>query len=358
MGILRNEINVQQRLADILNVELYPCKEDFSLTMIRLHVLQLFYSQNGLMTSEKFYDAMKRYPQVKHIPYRTIKETTKLFVDESWIPKDRFVDFFRVLKPDPDNVREVLSLKPIGGMDIKDIIRTTPYLLSTPYKSIQNILTLLKNFGFPEETIKKCFSVLTLNPRTVRDRLNGINSRKEFMTMKYHPNILKLICYQIKANTRLSQFHLVDKKCISLSVLTGREANFLRYISNDGDKYDWRTCVLFLSKTFNEDRNDVKREISKHPYWLYIPISDMKQTIDTLMHAKFELQDIYSNIHIILYSGELILNRINKLNETQQINGSDPKSLQLKLVLYQIEAEFHFTGDGVWEDREINVSLD
>lgn len=33
-----------------------------------------------------------------------------------------------------------------------------------------------------------------------------------------------------------------------------------------------------------------------------------------------------------------------------------PKSVQLKLVLYHIESEFHFTGDGVWLDRKSNAA--
>lgn len=59
---------------------------------------------------------------------------------------------------------------------------------------------------------------------------------------------------------------------------------------------------MFLANTFEKDVQNVKCEMRRHPYWLNIPISDMKQTIDMLQHSGFGLEDIYSNIHIVLYS--------------------------------------------------------
>lgn len=51
------------------------------------------------------------------------------------------------------------------------------------------------------------------------------------------------------------------------------------------------------------DAEIVKEEISRHPYWLYIPFVEMKQTIDMLKRARFQLDDIRENIHIVLYPG-------------------------------------------------------
>lgn len=63
-----------------------------------------------------------------------------------------------------------------------------------------------------------------------------------------------------------------------------------------------------------------------------------------------------------MYFRELVLNRLKALKETVQIDGHYMKdmthSMQLRLVLYKIESEFHFTGDGVWVDRKPNVDLD
>lgn len=46
------------------------------------------------------------------------------------------------------------------------------------------------------------------------------------------------------------------------------------------------------------------------------------------------------------------------LKQTQLVNGQNmeglPKSVQLKMVLYYIESEFKFSGDGVWVDRKSN----
>ncbi len=69
------------------------------------------------------------------------------------------------------------------------------------------------------------------------------------------------------------------------------------------DRHIPRDCVLFLSKNLQMDAEIVKEEISRHPYWLYIPFVEMKQTIDMLKRARFQLDDIRENIHIVLYPG-------------------------------------------------------
>lgn len=51
---------------------------------------------------------------------------------------------------------------------------------------------------------------------------------------------------------------------------------------------------------------------------------------------------------------------MKKLSETEQFEGhcwTDlSKALQLKLTLYHIEAEYHFSGDGVWLERKSNLT--
>lgn len=55
------------------------------------------------------------------------------------------------------------------------------------------------------------------------------------------------------------------------------------------------------------------------------------------------------------YFREVIFNRLRKLNETELFEGINtknlPYSVQLQLVLYLIEVDFHFTGNGVWVER-------
>lgn len=54
---------------------------------------------------------------------------------------------------------------------------------------------------------------------------------------------------------------------------------------------------------------------------------------------------------------EVIVNRLNKFSsESEQFEGYSwaalPKSVQLKLILYDIEVATHFSGEGVWLDRK------
>lgn len=71
----------------------------------------------------------------------------------------------------------------------------------------------------------------------------------------------------------------------------------------ENDKNLPRDCVLFLANALKLESHEVRKEMSRHAYWLNIPIADMKQTIEMLKHEGFALKDIAANIHIVLYSG-------------------------------------------------------
>jgi hypothetical protein len=76
-----------------------------------------------------------------------------------------------------------------------------------------------------------------------------------------------------------------------------------RFTRDGSDKYVYGECTMFLADTFKVKRKEIRDEFRRHPNHLFIPISDMKQTIDSLRRAGFDLKDIYPNIHLVLYSG-------------------------------------------------------
>lgn len=229
MGIIENEINLQQRLADILNVTLHhPCKIDVPLKRIREHILRMFYEQNKLMTAEEFDEAIEHYPNVGHIPYRSIKEMTELLVDQIQMPKETFKDNLFVFHSDPDNVRKLLTMKPIGGVEMKDILRTMPTLMLTSYKNVNKTMSLIKKFGITEKSITKCFRVLKVDSQIVEEQLEDLSSRKELQAMTFHPDYLKLTLNTLRTQARLDYLNQIDKKCVSVHVLTTSPKIFLK----------------------------------------------------------------------------------------------------------------------------------
>lgn len=227
-GLIGSEINLQQRLADYLDVQLHPCEDGASLTAIRMHFLRLFCLQNNLMTATDFDEAFRKHPSARHKSYRWIKQIVKIMIDQLRIPTDQLKDNFHVLQADPDNLQKLLTLQPIGGVPMSQILLETPTLLSTSYNEVVRTLAQLKTFGIGDESIKKCFRILAIDWTIVRSRFKEMRSRKELDAMDFHPFFLKLIVDNAKAQSRLDHLHEQDKKCFSIGNLTGNRDQFVR----------------------------------------------------------------------------------------------------------------------------------
>lgn len=97
----------------------------------------------------------------------------------------------------------------------------------------------------------------------------------------------------------------------------------------------------------------------------HVPLLTIKASVDFLRYKKFTLEEIKDNILILLYPMSRVEQKLNALlewkaenNDNRMISGvalsAISNSKLLNLCLYFIEAEFHFSGDGIWEP---NASL-
>lgn len=228
MGIIDNDINLQQQLADRLNVELRPCKESESLTAVRMHILRLFYEQNYYMTAKEFDDEIVKHPQVKHNSYRLVQEILKILTDQYHIPNDKIKNYSTALLADPRNLEKFLQIESIGGVNIADIFHRLPTLMLASYERVRSTIDKLKSLGISEESIANCFRILTMDSKIVHSRLSAMKSRKELEAIAFHPNVLNLILHKFRADSRLDHLNELDKKCFSLSVLYCEQKHFIK----------------------------------------------------------------------------------------------------------------------------------
>lgn len=229
IGMIDNDINLQQQLADHLNIALSPCKKSESLTTVRMHILRLFFMQNNFMTAKEFNNAIVQYQQVPHKSYRLVREIMEILIEQYHIPNDKIKDYFIALLADPRNLQKFLQIEPIGGLNIVEIFHRVPTLMLKSYEGVRSTIDVLKRFGIGEDAIANCFLILTMNSKILRSRLSAMKSRKEFEVMDFHPNVLNLIVHKFKVDSRLDHLNELEKKCFSLSVLTGNLENFEKY---------------------------------------------------------------------------------------------------------------------------------
>lgn len=125
------------------------------------------------------------------------------------------------------------------------------------------------------------------------------------------------------------------------------------------DKTKGYDVLQFLDHEFDVDKEELYKILNRHPNWRCVPAVDVKQAIEYLRSQNFSDQDMLDNIHLLLYPVFRIQQKLSSLMELRTKNGErhyiagEPlselsNSKLLNLCFYYIEAEFNFSGDGMW----------
>lgn len=221
LGIIDNSINVQERLANRLNVPLDRCKEDADLKTIRLHYLRLFFAENGYLTAKEF-DDVRHMVHIKRNSYESTEKLIKILTDKFDIPKNEIGYYKHGLRTDPDNLDELLKIKIAdGSVNTRDFLKQHPAVMVLPADAVRETLNALVEFGVNGESMIRhpfvLVQLLRLDPTVVQQRLKYIEASQHFRTMKYHPMILKLIYKYHKAEQRIKQLEANDRKCFNIT---------------------------------------------------------------------------------------------------------------------------------------------
>lgn len=377
LGHLPPHINVENKLASYMTQ--WPTSlttlidEDVnctSLYTLRLKIIQRYLEIVLDLTSEEFYRGVKTYPTIKHRPLEYINETLEILQLQIMIPNHKIKNNLYLIHVDPENLKNIIhKFRSIGGIDIKEVIRMHPKLATRNCNTMLETRNVLEEYGISNEAQRRCFSIYTLAPETVKERLEQAKSIPEFSAFNKHPRFLKMIHYNTTAMKRLNKLYNNNKKCVSLNVLSGSAAHYEIFEKAPGDRLGKGKDLLFcisqsLGKKFN--MANVRNVIKRHPFWINTPVLQVKYVYEQLS-AQFTDQDIYENCPILLYPWKKVRETLHiidkKLIEKQipmfqeNLNyQSLSKSQKLSLVLYLLEKNHYFSGNGVWiEEKNKNV---
>ncbi|XP_055850271.1 transcription termination factor 5, mitochondrial [Episyrphus balteatus] len=358
------DIDIQERLRTrFTDIDVYvPSKygEEIKLKKLRENILN-FYLKQRLDMSEKDLEKLWRvYSRVRHRSFNSIQQMVKILLDDLNFPKERIAKNAFLLYGDPENVYKMLEQIPsIDGQDFRTILFKTPKILMSSAEGLVKSLNHIKSFGIKENAVVKCLEILTLSPDTVLDRLNDLQDIEEFQVLKTNPRILRLVHYQNKARLRLDYLNQLKVRCASLHVLSCSSDAFVKFAREGSDRTKGRDVVVFLSNKLKESESSIRTILTRHPNWCHIPVVQVNQCYDYLLTKEFTNEDIFSNLYLLLYPIKRIEEKLTLLYTTEilqdlkiedKITDID-KSKILALVLYLIESEFHFTGDGIWTEQ-------
>lgn len=362
--IIPFEVDVQERLCTrFTDIDVYvPIKydEDIKLKILRENILNCYLKERLDMTEKDLEKLWKIYPRVRHRSFHSVQQMVEILLNELGFTKERITKNAFVLYGDPDNIKKMLTLVPsIDGQDLRKILFKTPKILMSSADGLVKSLSHIKSFGINENAVIRCLELLTLSPDTILERLNDLQDIEEFQVLKTNPRILRLVHYQNKARLRLDYLNQLKVRCASLHVLSCSSDAFVKFAREGSDRTKGRDVVVFLSNILKESEIQIRAILTRHPNWCHIPVVQVKQCYDYLLSNGFTSQDVYENLYLLLYPIKRIEEKLTLLQgptflqdlKVEQKIEQISQSKKLALVLYLIESEFHFTGDGIWTEQ-------
>ncbi|KAH8419006.1 hypothetical protein KR222_000485 [Zaprionus bogoriensis] len=367
-GLIPYDVNVAQRLRECFkNVELQgsphlpdAADESIALKHLRQMLLNAYLHARLQMNEAELQKMWKSYSRVRHKSFHSVQDVIELLSTEFKFPAERLRKNCFLLYGDADNVRRILKEIPtINGHDIREIGFRRPKILMSSCDGLKQTLEHVRSFGISEDAVLRCLEVLTLGPDTVLERLRDIHEIEQFQVLGSNPRVLRLVHYQNKARLRLDYLNQLKVRCASLHILSCGSEAFAKFARDGSDRTKGRDIVVFLGNIFGKDEQMLRNVLSRHPNWCHIPVLHVKQCLEYLLSKKFKQDEILRNIHLLLYpikriEEKLLLLQVAETMEELQLPVPDMHALSnneiLTLILYLIESEFHFTGDGIWTE--------
>ncbi|XP_073958784.1 transcription termination factor 5, mitochondrial-like [Choristoneura fumiferana] len=371
-GELPNMLNVENRLASFmtqwptsLTTLVYGDIDKTTLYNLRLKILQRYLELVLDLTEEEFIRGLKTYPTIRHRPLEVINETLNILQSVIAIPDKKIKSNLYLIHADPDNLKRIIyKFRSIGGIDVKEIIRLHPKLATKRYDSLLETRNILQQFGISDEAQRRCFDIYTLGPATVRARLEEAKTIPEFQTFLNHPRFLKMIHYKNTAMKRLRNLYNSKKKCLSLNILSGSSMHYEIFEKAPGDRLGKGKDLIFcISQSLGNgySSSQIRNIVRRHPFWINVPLVQVKFVYKQLSR-NFSVQDIYENCVLLLYPWNKIkkvLDTLGEMETGESLNNQEQlninilnKSQKLSLVLYYLEKNHYFSGNGVWTEEK------
>ncbi|EDV48637.1 transcription termination factor 5, mitochondrial [Drosophila erecta] len=361
------DVKVVERLAgyfaDIkLPVDLRELEsETLTLKSLRQSLLNAYLRERLQMDDNDLQKLWRVYSRIRHKSFRALQDTIELLTKEFNFPAERLRKNSFLLYSEADNVRRILREVPtIDSQDIREIGFRRPKILMSTCDSLKQTLQHVHAFGISEDAVLRCLEVLTLGPDTVLERLKDLQEIEEFQVLGTNPRVLRLVHYQNKARLRLDYLNQLKVRCASLHILSCGSEAFAKFARDGSDRTKGRDIVFYLGNVLGKEVQVLRNLLSRHPNWCHIPLLHVKQCLEYLLSKKFKLDEIFLNIHLLLYpikriEEKMLLLQSPDAQEDLQLPVANFDSLSnneiLTLILYLIESEFHFTGDGIWTEQ-------
>ncbi|XP_032685871.1 transcription termination factor 5, mitochondrial isoform X2 [Odontomachus brunneus] len=293
---------------------------------------------------------------IKHKSISMIAETLKVLrldldYDDKYITSNPKI----ILAP-AENVRLLLNIfKDTGlvGLSIEKVLREHPYLLFEDANNMKQLTESFKRYNIPDKYAHRSMKIFTLSNEVFVKRIRMIMKHPDLHLWYKYPRILQIVFHKNMVMDRVKYLHYMNRiKWAHTQTVLMQENQLDRFVH-------YGTSTLMSSKPLQYLLNTklkiqltnvgLIKKLMKHPHWKTANFNDIKKMLDYLIE-NFTIDEIYQNIHIILYSRSAVEEMLTELRQkySQSTEYSFTNSQYLALCLYMLEKDTHFTGDGIW----------
>ncbi|XP_026821443.1 transcription termination factor 5, mitochondrial isoform X2 [Rhopalosiphum maidis] len=360
-NLIHKHIDVGHNILSFINfpTELYPacCDESLSWNQVQKNIFKLYIGWKIKMNIENLKYAQAIYHRLFNKSYRLMDRSIDILLNEFNFTEEKIRRHSYLIHSDPDNTRAILdNFKNLCGTDVKSILSKHPKIILTPWNTIGQIRKHFEDFGIPESSLAKAPEIYTLGSNTIYERLSKLKETPELASFINNPQVARLIYYYTKVNSRLK--YLQSKNCVSLNLLVTNNYSFNRFNCNGNDKGKTNDIMIYLTKELGEDKNKLRSLLERHPYWQYISLLTIRKSFEFLKKNNFTKDQLCHCSQILLYPVHKIKDalisteKMKNVSYLRNVSGSIKSEYLLPLVLYNLEKDYHFSGDGVWNTNE------
>jgi len=257
----------------------------------------------------------------------------------------------------PQYPKAILAEMPfIAGMDVRKAMKMYPKLIRIPPKNYLQIYDYLKRAKISDEAIQTCMNIFQVSPETVKARLEEIQGVPELKVLINNPHILKLIIHHNEARSRLSFLQEVKLKCATTSILGTNRESFNLYLRAGKDVNNTNEVLVFVKRLLKREDETIETNLKKHKYFRHVPLIEIERSYKFLKRRRFTNQSIANVTQVLLYPSYKLETALQKIKECRSVLPRRFNLIEkLNLMLYFIEREHHFTGNGIWPNVEENT---
>ncbi|KAL2738361.1 hypothetical protein V1477_011720 [Vespula maculifrons] len=296
----------------------------------------------------------------KYKSFRLMTELINIFIESYNVDLQYIRNHLIILDMCPNQVQYALeSLKDtkIANLTLQEIFKKFHEIVTYDPENIKKLLQSFKKYGLDNKILLSCLRIFKISNEDFVNKMDKILTIPDLRVWGKTPHILFFIIRKNIINERIEFFRKNDNiKWVNLYLLTCDRRHFRRYKQGELSFVKKKKYIRYiLKKELDSEDEHLINTFQLHPYWNRVSFVDLDDTL-RIIKKYFPIEDICSNIHIILYPWSTINKALKSIKESDKYN-KYTSSQQLALCLYLIEKDNHFTGDGIWNIMEQEKQL-